>query len=273
MLSGVVDHQRASAMVPAALAIAWLVLSCEPTVVIGSCAAPPEAGAGTGGSTDDNALSMPWSTSFEDGLCGYHTAGGFCYARHGASLEIVEPPVRHMGKFAAAFTVTADDSTLDRSQTRCVREGIMPPSAYYGAWYFIPALATNADNWNLFHFLGGTSKADPDPHPLWDISLANAGGNLELSVYDFLHKTQRLTSGVDPVPIGRWFRIRIKIVRSAQANGEIIVLQDEKVALHLIDLTTDDTEWGQWYVGNFVKTLEPKLSTLYVDDITISEGP
>lgn len=260
-------------MVPAALAIAWLAFGCEPTVLIGSCAEPSGAGGGAGASASLEAVSMPWSTGFEDGLCGYHAARGFCYARHGASLEIVESPTAHTGKFAAAFTVNADDSTPDRSQARCVREGVMPASAYYGAWYFIPALATNADNWNLFHFLGGTSEADPEPHPLWDISLANVGGKLELSVYDFLHGKPRATSGVEPLPIGSWFRLQIKIVRSAQANGEIIVLQDGKVALHLVDLVTDDTEWGQWFAGNFVKALEPRLSTLYVDDITLSEGP
>jgi hypothetical protein len=273
MPGGVVDHQRASARVPATLAMVWLALGCEPTVIIGSCAEPAEAGVAAGASAGGDAVGVPWSTGFEDGLCGYHAAHGFCYARHGADLEIVRSPTPHSGEFAAAFTVNADATTADRSQARCVREGVMPQSAYYGAWYFIPALSTNADTWNLFHFLGGTSEADPEPQPLWDVSLVNSGSNLQLSVYDFLHKTTRATSGVDPVPIGHWFRLQIKIVRSAQANGEIIVLQDGVVALHLTDVITDDTEWGQWYVGNFAKTLVPTLSTLYVDDITISEGP
>jgi hypothetical protein len=277
MPSGVVDLQRALATAPAALAVAWLALACEPTVVIGACSEPPpvDAGAaGAGASASEGALSLPWSTGFEDGLCGYHSVGGFCYARHGASLEVVESPSRRPGKFAAAFTVNANASTaIERSQTRCVIQGSMPKSAYYGAFYFIPALATSDGNWNLFHFLGGTSEADS--HPLWDISLVNrADGKLKLSVLNFLTgKYPAVSDDVGAVPIGRWFQLQIKIVRSAQPNGEVIVLQDGMVALHLTDLITDDTEWGQWYVGNYVKTLVPALNTVYLDDITMSEGP
>jgi len=277
MSSGVVDLQRALAMAMAALAMAGLALSCEPTVVIGACDEPSNAGAGAASaamaSTDD-AVDMPWSTSFEDGLCGYHSVGGFCYARHGASLKVVESPSRLTGKFAVAFSVDADASTaLERSQARCVIQGAMPKSAYYGAWYFIPALATSDGNWNLFHFLGGVSEADS--HPLWDVSLINrADGKLKLSVLNFLTgKYPAIADDLEAVPIGRWFRLQIKLVRSAQNAGEVIVLQDGVVALHLTDLITDDTTWGQWYVGNYVRALVPASSTVYVDDITISEQP
>jgi hypothetical protein len=277
MQDGVVDHQRASAMVPATLAIAWLAVACEPTVVIGSCAAPAVADAGVAGasgSVDDGVVAVPWSTGFEDGLCGYHFAKGYCYARHGASLEIVESPSPRPGggKFVAAFTVSGDTTTAVRSQARCVREGAMPKSAYYGAWYLIPALHESDGNWNLFHFLGGKSEADS--HALWDISLANtADGRLELTVFNFLNGSHPPLTGVPPIPIGTWFRIEIKIVRSAKPDGEVIVLQDGVPALHLTNLITDDTDWGQWYVGNFAKTLVPSLSTVYVDDVTIREEP
>jgi hypothetical protein len=272
MSGGVVDHQRASAIVPATLVIAWLALACEPTVLIGSCAEPSTTDAGAGGLADDDAVSMPWSTGFEDGLCGYQLAHGYCYARHGASLQIVQSPTPFAGKFAAAFTVSGDATTENRSQVRCVRQGVMPTSAYYGARYFIPALATSDGNWNLFHFLGGTSEADS--HPLWDVSLANAAdGQLELSVYNFLTGTLPKMADVGPIPIGRWFQLEIRIVRSPKANGEVTVLQDGAVALQLMNLITDDTHWGQWYVGNYARTLVPSLSTVYVDDITIREGP
>ncbi|HKO48768.1 MAG TPA: hypothetical protein VJV79_13645 [Polyangiaceae bacterium] len=278
MASGVVDHQRVLAMVPATFAIAWLALACEPTVVIGSCSESPAADAGMGdasSSAGEDAVAVPWSTGFEDGLCGYHSARGYCYARHGASIEIVETPLARAGstgKFVAAFTVNADDTTADRSQARCVQQGVMPKSAVYGAWYFIPALATSDGNWNLFHFLGRTSEADS--HALWDISLKNnSDGQLELSVFNFLTGTHPPLTGVGPIPIGRWFQIEIRIVRSALPNGEVTVQQDGVTALHLTKLITDDTQWGQWYVGNFVKKLEPASSTVYVDDVSIREAP
>ena len=93
MQSGVVDHPGAMAMVLATFAIASLALACEPTVVIGSCPEPTRADAGdvdAGALVDAGGqVGVPWSTSFEDGLCGFHAAGGFCYGRHGASLEVV----------------------------------------------------------------------------------------------------------------------------------------------------------------------------------------
>jgi len=49
------------------------------------------------------------------------------------------------------------------------------------------------------------------------------------------------------------------------------VYQDGVVALRLTRLITDDTDWGQWYVGNYARTLVPAKSTVYVDDVTIRE--
>ncbi|HYQ31030.1 MAG TPA: heparin lyase I family protein [Polyangiaceae bacterium] len=270
MPGGVALHQRALAIVPATLVIAWLALACEPTVLIGTCSPASGEDAGAAGAAGDQELvSVPWSTGFEDGLCGYRSAGGFCYARHDASIEIVESPTPHSGKFSAAFTVNGNATTADRSQARCVREGVMPKSAYYGAWYRVPAVRADVDNWNLFHFEGLTSAGDPSP--LWDVSLANnAKGGLQLAVRNFLTATDEPIS-VDSIPIDRWFHVEMQIVRSAQANGEITVLQDDVSVLHRTNLITDDTEWSQWFVGNYAKTLTPSLSTVYVDDITIRE--
>jgi hypothetical protein len=39
--------------------------------------------------------------------------------------------------------------------------------------------------------------------------------------------------------------------------------------VHLTGLATDNTDWGQWYVGNYATSLVPPSSTLYVDDVTI----
>ena|SRR6478735_332992 len=274
MPSGVDDHQRAS-KASVALALAWLALACEPTVVIGSCseASGMDAGqAGASAAVSAGMVATPWSTGFEDGLCGYHAVEGYCYARHEATLEIVRSPVRS-GKFAAAFSVNGNATMAERSQTRCVRQGAFPKSAYYGAWYLVPAVQISDGNWNLFHFLGGVP--DGETHALWDISLANnSDGALELAVFNFFDRRfYPATTGVPPIPIGSWFHIEIQLKRSAQANGEVIVYQDGVPALHLTNLITDDTEWGQWYVGNYAKTLVPTLSTVYVDDVTIREEP
>lgn len=275
MPAGVVHH-RALAMASAAIAAACLALACEPTVLIGSCSQASTGGgggeAGASASSSTDSVGVPWSTGFEQGMCDYFAEGGYCYARHDATMEIVRSPV-HSGQFAAAFNVNgnATNTAEERSQTRCVRQGKLPQSAYYGAWYFVPESHTSDGNWNLFHFLGGVSETDS--HPLWDVSLAtNTDGELVLSVLNFLKNTHPPLTGVPSIPIGSWFHIEFFLKRSAQANGEVIVKQDDATALHLTNLVTDDTDWGQWYVGNYARKLVPELSTVYVDDITIREA-
>jgi hypothetical protein len=234
-----------------------------------------DGGAGDGaGETTDGAVppvAIPWSTGFEDGFCGFEEGTGFCFDTGSGTHEMVQSPV-HSGRFAAAFTV--DSSQSGGSQTRCVREGSLPKEAYYSAWYFIPALQVNTGNWNLFHFQGG-----PGPGPrlsgLWDVSLVNdASGNLSLTVLDFLGSTDVGTSAAPPVPIGSWFHIQFFLRRAADETGEVTVYQDGLIAFHWVDIVTDNTPFQQWYVGNLasLNALSPPRSTLYVDDVEISES-
>jgi hypothetical protein len=64
--------------------------------------------------------------------------------------------------------------------------------------------------------------------------------------------------------------LEMYIKRAADTTGEVAVFQEGQVALDLTGLSTDDSQWGQWYVGNFANALVPPESTLYVDDVTIS---
>jgi len=275
MPSGVIDL-RALAMASATVGIAWLAVACEPTVLIGSCPQASSADGGEAGASttaEEGVIGSSWSTGFEDGMCGYVAAEGYCYARHDATLEMVSSPVRN-GKFAAAFTVTGNATDEDRSQARCVRKGELPKTAVYGAWYLVPEERTSDGNWNLFHFLGRDS--DDKSHALWDVSLANnADGKLVLSVFNFMTGTHPRIQNAPPIPIGSWFHIQFQLTRSAQMNGQIKLIQDGTTILDLMNLVTDDadTAFGEWYVGNYARTLVPAVSTVYVDDVTISEEP
>jgi hypothetical protein len=211
---------------------------------------------------------MPWSTGFEDGFCGYSNPGGFCFSTGVSSYDVVTEPV-HSGRYAAAFTVVAD-GTGTGAQARCVRQGELPTEAYYGAWYFVPSVSSSAGVWNLIHFQGGSSSRDT-LHYLWDVSLADNGtGGFRLSVYDFLRKEVRTLSATPDIPIGSWFHIEVYLKRAADSSGALSVYQDGETLLALTGLATDDSAWGQWYVGNLASDLTPTHSTLYVDDITIS---
>ncbi len=249
-----------------------LLLGCEPKLVVGtwSCSgSADDAGGETGVGAMTDALATPWSTGFESGFCDYAAPSGFCYAEPGATYELVDSPA-HAGNHAAAFSVSAE-AGLDGNQTRCVRQGELASAAYYSAYFFIPTAPSDAVNWNLMHFRSG----DAAPfHGLWDVTLAEgAGGDFHVVVFDFLRMQTRTTDTVPAVPIGSWFQLEVYLRRAADATGAFAVYQDGELALELNDLSTDDGEYGQWYVGNYAIALTPPESTLYVDDVAIRPAP
>lgn len=247
-----------------------LLAGCEPKLNVGdwTCRAAPPSDAGTPSLSDSVAL--PWSSSFEDPFCDYYQVAGSCYDDGPASHSIVTSPT-HSGRFAAAFAVVGDqDDAGAAGQTRCIRQGELPPAAYYGAWYFIPATATNSGTWNLFHFRGADRAGGPT-HPLWDVSLVSTpGGTLSPRVLDFMPNPggSNIVTG-RPVPIGSWFHLVFYLKRAKDATGEVALYQAGERIAGFKNRRTDDSDWGQWYVGNYATMLDPPESTLYVDDVTI----
>jgi hypothetical protein len=255
------------------LASASLSTGCNPDAVIGTwaCAEPLEW-AGEIGTEAGDALAAPWSTGFEEGFCEYKQGSGFCYSRGSGSYELVTSPV-HSGQLAAAFTVSTD-TTDPGHQARCVRQGLLPTSAYYGAWYYVPSVRTNSMTWNLIHFEGGDSSDEADQHGLWDVSLVNVDGTgLRLAVYSFLGSSIPDMADAPLIPIGSWFHVEFYLRRAADATGEIAVYQDGTAVLRSTDIVTDNSRWGKWYVGNFANDLTPTESTVYVDDVTLRADP
>lgn len=260
-------HSRQRALYLASILGVHSLVACEPTLVVGELTCPLAGDAGAVATSPLDPIAVPWSTGFEQGFCDYTRAAGFCFADDPSSYTLVTSPV-HSGKFAVAFQVRGVPN--NPGQTRCVHQGEFPREAYYSAWYFVPAPAVNSGNWNLFHFLGGQPGSS---HGLWDVSLASAtNGELSLYVFDFLGLGIRGRGESPPIPIGAWFQIEVYWRRAADATGEFAVYQDGQRILQLADVRTDDTTWGQWYVGNLATDLMPPSSTLYVDDVTVREA-
>jgi len=217
--------------------------------------------------TETDPVMVPWAAGFENGFCDFEEIGGFCTG--GGTRKTVSSPPPRSGQYAAEFSVTTAD--MMRNQARCVRQGVFPAEAYYGAWYYIPALASLDDPvdslWNLFHFQGGDVSTDG----LWDVSLVNGtSGDLELLVYDFMKPAVRKQAQPIPIPIGAWFHIEFYLKRRSDATGAIKLYQDGQLLIEASNIVTDDSAWSQWYVGNIGKVLTPPESTLYVDDVTIA---
>jgi hypothetical protein len=231
----------------------------------------PDTGVPTPGMTDP--IGVPWSTGFENNFCDYTDAGGFCFG--GGVRKIVTSPV-HSGHYAAEFSVDSADTA--KNQVRCVRQGALPSEAYYGAWYYIPVLEKLGDNslWNLLHFQGGDTArhmpgGDSSQDGLWDVTVVTntTDGSLQLLAFDFINGTVRRPTAPPAVPIGEWFHIQFYLKRASNATGAIRLYQNGKLLVEKTGIITDDSSWGQWYVGNIAKGLTPKDSTLYVDDVTI----
>jgi hypothetical protein len=265
------------AIVAAAAVLYAAANSCAPTVLIGALhfcpQAPtnPDAPDGGAGIDPDASVVLPWTTGFEDGFCDYAAPTGFCFATGSGSYTVVTSPV-HSGHYAAAFTLH-DIPDGGGSQVRCVEQGVFPEMAYYGAWYYVPVSAQNSGVWNLFHFQGG--PPGQTLHGLWDVSLVNLGdgGPLHTVFYDFLSVGTPDASAVPPIPIGQWFHLEVYFKRASDATGELSMLQDGVVAVKLTGLATDDTGWGQLYIGNLATALVPPASTVYVDDVAFGAAP
>jgi hypothetical protein len=242
--------------------------SAVPDADASDARACPDSAGDDGAVPDASApVSAPWTTGFEDGFCEYAWPMGFCFATGGGSFDRVTSPV-HSGQYAAAFSV---QGFVDAggSQARCVQQGVFPGAAYYGAWYYVPASAQNNGVWNLFHYQGGLPGQPL--HGLWDVSLVNVGdgGPLHVTFFDFLTGSAPNSNAAPAIPIRQWFHLEVYFKRAKDATGELSMWQDGVLAVHLTGLVTDNTDWGQWYVGNFASALVPPASTLYVDDVTI----
>lgn len=224
-------------------------------------------GGATGNASDDTLLTAPWKTGFEAGFCSYDD-GGFCYSDADSSYRIVTSPVR-TGKFAAAFDMRP--STTDGArQTRCVRQGVLPVEAYYGVWYYVPSDLTGSHAWNLFHFQGGPRGTLL--RGLWDVSMTDDAGNgYNVFIYDTVHNRVYGQAAPKPIPRDRWFQLEFYLKRAADATGEVALYQDGEEVVRRTGIVTDETPYGEWYVGNYAGMLEttPSTVSVYVDDVTV----
>lgn len=261
----------------AALLAAPVLGACTPKLNAGAweCPAQRDADGGVAGARGKgDPVTVPWSTGFEDGFCDFPSSegAGFCYGDD-PYLLVSEP--HHSGHLAAEFKVVGDANAY--KQTRCVRHGALPVSAYYGAYYFIPEALEKAPNWNLFHFQGGQVD-DRTLSGSWDVTLSKIADSNE---WELLVKDAAASPPpADPaiykadkpkaVPFGKWFHIELFVKRAADATGKIALYQDGETLFELSNLKSDASPFTQWYVGDWADGATPANSSLYVDDMSIS---
>jgi len=251
--------------------VCLLLIGCEPALRVGDLeCSPGHGGAATrnaNGVYNEGPLPAPWQTSFDDGFCEYQYLAGFCYSDSSSSNRLVESPV-HTGPFAVAFDMNPSDHGGER-QTRCVREGVLPSEAYYGAWYYVPSDLSAAHVWNLFHFQGG--PVGERLAGLWDVSMDDSNGALTAYVLNLRDSRHHEPTSPTPIPKDRWFQLEFYLKSAPDATGEVALYQDGQELLRVTDVVTNDTPFAQWYVGNFAGNIPPNspTSTLYVDDVSV----
>lgn len=255
------------------LAAGIVVLGCDAPIAVGEwkCASaplfiPPDGSPLPAGK--DLPVASNWSTGFEDGFCGYIEANGFCYGDSDARHYLVASPVRS-GRRAAAFAVTTSPQR-DGRQTRCVREGTLPEDAYYGAWFYVPRGTVNNGNWNLMHFRGSD---DTELRNLWDVSVeTREDGSLVPRIAGYVGSRPARTIDTITLPRDTWFSLLVRLRRADTPTGAVALYVNGQQVFEQSALITDDSTWGQWYVGNLATDLTPEQSTIYVDDVTISDS-
>lgn len=263
---------RRFARMPLVSLLGLSTMACEPSLDIGSwkCTSaplfiPPDGSLLPAGK--DTTVVPDWHTSFEDGFCGYTEANGFCYTSSLAQLNVVTSPARS-GRRAAAFTIDTDEGR-EGNQTRCVREGTLPRDAYYGAWFYLPRDTRAEVNWNLVHFQGAGD--DGILRNLWDVTLVSSTeGTLHPWLRGFVPGAPRIDPAMNvQLPVEQWFSIHVRLLRADEETGTIAMYVNGELVNEVTDILTDDTNWGQWYVGNLAEVLAPAKATVYVDDISI----
>jgi hypothetical protein len=212
-------------------------------------------------------VAVPWATGFENEFCDFEEGPGFCYFEGDASLEIVATPA-HLGARAAAFSVNSEEGS---SQSRCALQGTFPEDAVYSAWVNVPSLADMPRLWNLMFFRGGYD-AGPDVK-LWDVSIGSAGAGNGLYIFDHVRGDILREEDAPEIPVDTWFHVEFRFRRAADETGVVALYQDSVLIYETPPLATDDTTWGQWFVGNLSEGRNPPDSTIYVDDVSISAAP
>lgn len=259
-----------SPKLPALLLATAVITACgEPKLLVGAmeCSAPEPMEVYYG------PVDEPWSTSFENGFCDYAHARGRCYGDERTTRELVTSPT-HSGRRAAAYTINAEEGVDGGKQSRCYLEGATPADAIYGAWFYLPAGATEVDNWNLVHVVAGSGPEPNASAGVWDISLEIRDGVLSLYVRDFLNaQAWKRAEETVPVPIGAWFHVEFRWRKAADETGIMELFQDGQLLWREDERITTDEPWTQWYVGNLAQALTPINSTIYVDDVTIRPAP
>jgi hypothetical protein len=208
---------------------------------------------------------------FSDWLQG---GDGFVWSAEGGHIEVAAGIARS-GTHAIRAGVVSPTAGM-QSAGIAMRTGGTPARAYYSAWYYVPAAATDTTYWLFFKFRSRRTATDSTTIvDVWDLDFLPAGGGtMRLSLYH--HGSGAIAAGViapiapAEIPIGRWFQIETLLSAAADETGQLTVWQDGMKVYDIAGKATMPSAYVEWSVGGITEMIDPGGATLYVDDAAIS---
>jgi hypothetical protein len=185
----------------------------------------------------------------------------------------------HSGRYSILMTI---DSSTDAG----CREFREPePSSgnplYYSAWYYIPNQVRVGSFWNIMQFkanLNGTSGL------FWKIDVRNDSNGRMFATLIWKGtiagpyagdgiKVRKYTQNTAPLPVGKWFKLEAYLKQSEQFDGQITVWQDGVTIFNIQNVRTKfPGGYQNFSVNNYGGRLLPNPTTLYIDDVSISNS-
>jgi hypothetical protein len=285
---------------------AWLLLlGCEKAIVLGDresplpaasagastggAASPPSGGAAgsisaaagalSGGSGGQAATDAPvpgrlvWSTDHESGDIADWEDGGTYYGGEYEWGEFAFDVSEGAGRYGSlGISITIDTGFRDEpSQGVRVYRRIEDAPAFYTAWFRLEEAHTVEDWWSisLFHARDDTLSLDNDVS-LWDVRVVDTpSGEMALQFFDLDQMTGITADTRGYVAPGEWFELAFYLDYRPPDATRVVVLRDGALLFDVKNLHSTLETNVFWAIGNGAGLLEPRESTLQIDDASI----
>jgi len=166
----------------------------------------------------------------------------------------------------------------NRSQAEAGQRDNLPDEAMYSAWYYLPVLPKvtwlNLMQWKQTRLLGSD---DATRDPVISLSACTVNDRLWLQLKSFAQEgvyapgSTTLAVGQTPLPIGRWFQLRVFYCWSMTPQGRVAAWLDDEPLWDARDICSElITPYivapRQFTVNNYGDAAN---LTLYLDDVLV----
>jgi hypothetical protein len=199
----------------------------------------------------------------------------------GTGSATIVPGPAHSGIHAAALTITTDganNQAVRLFRWRESRRQAMGTGLYYSAWFYFPqrfdvlAPLGGFAFWNIFQWKSRRRPYDPTSsvEPNQDLTINNrADGSMYFSLWSSMLNRNLGNSALN-IPVGRWWQLEVYVVKALDTTGRITVWQDGVQVIAAQNVPTTYSEDFQWSVDSYSRSLNPRPTTIYVDDAAIA---